>query len=90
MPVGAGGGLGTIEASPRPIMSLVAVWGFGGSFHQPRFECNMSKIIFGLIFIVGGLSGHLVLRGTGSSVALAAVGGVLLLIGIVQVAGRNS
>lgn len=50
----------------------------------------MSKIIFGLIFIVGGLSGHLVLRGTGSSVALAAVGGVLLLIGIVQVAGRNS
>lgn len=50
----------------------------------------MWNIIFGLVCIVGGLSGQLALRGTGSSMALAGVGGVLLIIGIVQIARQHS
>jgi hypothetical protein len=49
----------------------------------------MGKIIFGIIMIVGGLSGQLALRGTSSSGGLAAVGAIVLVIGIVQVAGKK-
>jgi hypothetical protein len=50
----------------------------------------MWNIIIGLVFIAGGLSGQLALRGTDSGPALAALGGVLLIWGIVQVAkGRK-
>lgn len=49
----------------------------------------MGNIIFGLIFIVGGLSGHLALIGTNSGGALAAVGAVMAVIGVVQVTRRN-
>jgi hypothetical protein len=45
----------------------------------------MGNIIFGIIFIIGGLSGNLALRGTNSGPALAAVGAGLLIWGIVQV-----
>lgn len=45
----------------------------------------MWNIIFGIICIVGGLSGKLALRGTDSGQALAVVGGALLVWGIVQV-----
>ena len=38
------------------------------------------NIIIGIVFIIGGLSGHLVLLGTGSGVALAVLG--LLLVGL--------
>ncbi len=48
----------------------------------------MWNIIIGLVFVVGGLSGKLALRGTGSGVALAVVGGVLLIWGVVQVSRR--
>lgn len=45
------------------------------------------NIIFGIIFIVGGLSGKLVLLGTHSGPALAVLGGVLLVLGIFRMAG---
>ena len=45
----------------------------------------MGNVLFGIIFIVGGLSGNLALRGTNSGPALAAVGAGLLIWGIVQV-----
>lgn len=44
----------------------------------------MVKIIIGLIMVVGGLSGRLVLIGTDSGVALAALGAVLIVWGIVR------
>lgn len=44
------------------------------------------NIIIGIIFIIGGLSGGLVLKGTQSGGALAAVGGFLVLVGIVRMA----
>ena len=42
------------------------------------------NIVFGLIMLVGGLSGKLPLIGTNSSVALAAIGAAVLVWGIVQ------
>jgi len=53
-------------------------------------ETIMGNIIFGVIFIVGGLSGKLALRGTNSGEALAALGAGLLIWGIVQVVKRRS
>ena len=44
----------------------------------------MGNILFGIIFIIGGLSGKLVLIGTNSSGALAAVGAGMLLWGVFQ------
>lgn len=40
------------------------------------------NIIIGIVFIIGGLTGNLVLIGTHSGAALAAVGGGLVLLGI--------
>lgn len=45
----------------------------------------MYNIIIGVIFIIGGLSGSLALKGTGSTTALAVVGAFILLFGIIQV-----
>ncbi len=50
----------------------------------------MVKIILGVVFIVGGLSGKLVLIGTHSGVALAAFGMVMIVWGIFQVMNRRS
>ncbi len=51
----------------------------------------MWNIIIGAVFIIGGLSGQLALRGTNSSIGLAVIGGVLIVWGLVQVArGRSS
>ncbi|MBN1909411.1 MAG: hypothetical protein JW818_06710 [Pirellulales bacterium] len=51
----------------------------------------MWNIVFGIICVVGGLSGKLVLRGTNNSYALVAVGVGLLIWGLVQVnRGRQS
>lgn len=51
----------------------------------------MWNIIIGIVFVVGGLSGQLALRGTDNSTALAAVGGGLVIWGIVQVVkGRQA
>lgn len=46
----------------------------------------MWNIIIGIIFVIGGLTGNLALRGTESSGAIAAVGAGLVIWGIVQVA----
>jgi hypothetical protein len=45
----------------------------------------MWNIIIGIVFIVGGLSGKLALRGTQSGQALAVVGGLLAAWGVFQV-----
>ena len=45
----------------------------------------MWNIVIGIAFVIGGLSGKLALRGTESGPALAAVGGVLVIWGIVQI-----
>jgi len=45
----------------------------------------MWNIIIGLVFLIGGLSGKLALRGTGSGIALAAIGGALMIWGIFQI-----
>lgn len=45
----------------------------------------MWNIIIGVIFVGGGLSGKLALKGTDSSGALAAIGAGLIIWGIVQV-----
>ena len=44
------------------------------------------SIIIGAIFILGGLSGRLVLLGTNSGQALAVLGGVLVVIGFIRMA----
>jgi len=44
------------------------------------------NIIIGIIFVGGGLSGHLSLRGTHSGTALAVVGVLLILFGILRLA----
>ena len=49
----------------------------------------MWNIIIGIVFIVGGLSGKLALRGTESGVALAVLGGVLVIWGGVQIIRRR-
>ena len=49
----------------------------------------MWNIIIGIVFVIGGLSGKLVLRGTNSSPALIAVGGVLIVWGLVQMGKRR-
>jgi len=43
---------------------------------------GIANIIIGVIFIIGGLSGKLVLMGTHSGPALAVVGGGLIVLGI--------
>lgn len=43
---------------------------------------GLINVIFGIVFIVGGLSGELVLVGTQSGGALAAVGGGMILLGV--------
>lgn len=42
----------------------------------------MVSIILGIIFIIGGLSGNMALRGTGSGGALAVVGGLMVAWGV--------
>lgn len=50
---------------------------------------GLGNIIFGLIFIGGGLSGHLVLRGTNSNMGIVVVGGLLVGAGLVRMALAN-
>ncbi len=49
----------------------------------------MSRIIFGVLFIIGGASGQLALRGTNSSIALVVVGVIFVVIGIVQLSSKD-
>ena len=47
------------------------------------------NIVIGLAFIVGGLSGHLVLIGTSSGPALAVLGVVLVGFGVFRLSNRG-
>jgi hypothetical protein len=49
----------------------------------------MWNIIIGIVFIVGGLSGKLVLRGTNSSMALVVVGFILVAVGIYRLTNKE-
>jgi hypothetical protein len=46
------------------------------------------NIILGLVFIVGGMSGKLVLRGTHSGEAIAVFGIVLIALGVFRMSRR--
>jgi hypothetical protein len=48
------------------------------------------KIILGVVFLVGGLSGKLVLIGTQSGIALAVVGVGMIVWGVLQLRSSNS
>ena len=69
------------------ILSLVAHPVFPG---PDLLESHMWNIVWGLVCVVGGASGQLALRGTNSSGALVAVGGVLILVGIFQMMKARS
>jgi hypothetical protein len=43
---------------------------------------GLFNILIGVVFIIGGLSGKLVMRGTRSGEALAVIGGIFILLGI--------
>jgi hypothetical protein len=47
------------------------------------------SIVIGAIMVIGGLSGKIVLRGTQSGGAAAAIGGVLIIIGIARLVSAN-
>jgi hypothetical protein len=47
---------------------------------------GIGNIIVGIVFIIGGLSGQLVLIGTNSGELLAVVGGALIVLGIFRMA----
>lgn len=49
----------------------------------------MFNIILGIIFIIGGLSGKLVLIGTQSGAALAVVGVVMVLWGVFRLKNKG-
>jgi hypothetical protein len=40
------------------------------------------NIVLGVVMVIGGLSGQLVMRGTESGVALAVIGGALIVFGL--------
>lgn len=50
----------------------------------------MVRLILGVIFIIGGLSGKLALIGTNSGIALAVVGGIMVILGATQLARNRS
>lgn len=50
---------------------------------------GLLNIVIGLVFIVGGLSGKLVMKGTQSGNALAVIGVVLLGLGAYRIANRT-
>ncbi|MCC6334929.1 MAG: hypothetical protein IT380_13210 [Myxococcales bacterium] len=50
---------------------------------------GLGNLIIGLLFIIGGMGGGLVLRGTSSGGALAVLGLVLCVVGGVQLANAS-
>ena len=64
----------TVAALAEPVAHIQAL----------RTEVAMWNIIIGIVFVIGGLSGQLALRGFDSPEGLAAFGGILIVWGIVQ------
>jgi len=56
----------------------------------PQERQIMWNLIFGIVFIIGGLSGKLALIGTNSSAALVVVGVLMTIWGGVQIAKSRS
>ncbi|HPF38828.1 MAG TPA: hypothetical protein P5081_18510 [Phycisphaerae bacterium] len=50
---------------------------------------GIGNIIIGLVFVIGGLSGKLALRGTESGPAIAVVGGLLIALGVYRMLKRS-
>jgi hypothetical protein len=50
----------------------------------------MWNIIIGAVFLIGGLSGKIAIRGTDSTVGASILGGVLIVWGIIQMVRANS
>ena len=50
----------------------------------------MWNIIIGAVFLIGGLSGRIAIRGTDSTVGASILGGVLIVWGIIQMVRANS
>ncbi len=50
---------------------------------------GLINVIIGLVFIVGGLSGKLAMRGTQSGGALAVIGVFLLVLGVYRMAASR-
>ena len=48
------------------------------------------NMILGAVFVIGGLSGKLVLIGTSSGPALAAIGAILIVVGLVRLKNSQS
>ena len=59
-------------------------------FLKGRSGPTMWNTIIGIVFVIGGLSGKLVLRGTNSSPALVAVGDILIVWGLLQMKRRGN
>ena len=70
--------------SPRSGARIALEQPGGGSMR------GIANIIFGVIMVIGGLSGKLVLIGTGSGTALAVVGGILIAFGVYRLAASSA
>jgi len=72
-----------------PLASTV-VGGIAGAATKGRLVKTVGgviSVIIGLVFVAGGLSGSLVLKGTNSGVALAVVGVLVVLYGFAKIFG---
>ncbi len=50
----------------------------------------MYNLIFGVLFIIGGITGTAVLRGTNSTTGLIGVGAIFAVIGLIQMSNAKS
>jgi lipoprotein-releasing system ATP-binding protein len=77
-------------AASTPLASSIAGSPLASSIAETAVEParpsmrGIGNILFGVVFLIGGASGSLVLRGTNSSIALVLVGVLLIALGIVR------
>lgn len=78
----------------RPTTTVVSEFlgGYVGDVLIPRRigTHDMWNIIIGAVFLIGGLSGRIAIRGTDSTVGASILGGVLIVWGIIQMVRANS
>jgi hypothetical protein len=75
--------LGVCRATIRPAMKFHSIPSRGDAMR------GVLNIIIGLVFVIGGLSGKLVMKGTQSGGALAVIGVVLLGLGAYRMVSRS-
>jgi hypothetical protein len=66
---------------PAHFLSAYQLARLRGIAHNPAMR-GIISIVIGAVMVIGGLSGKLVMRGTESGVALAVLGGVVIVIGL--------